>query len=178
MLLLHILRLLARALVDFPSVISGNWISVLLPIIIFSGKEASTFRKGGWPAVKQHIQRDTWIMGAVYLVLFGWVVVRIIYQDHSDLVARSRDIGAQLEQTRQNDRVTLQQTKDSLGESLTALKIECGIKEGMNRTLSQQNRDQQNLIANCQNEAIKRLAPDPFKITPLLMEPAGQGIGE
>ena len=35
----HFLNLLVRAIIDFPTVLSGNWISILLPLILYLLKE-------------------------------------------------------------------------------------------------------------------------------------------
>lgn len=178
MLFLHMLRMLARALVDFPSVISGNWLSVLLPICVFLVTEGFKIFRGGIPAMREHIKRDAWIMAGAYLLLFAWSVVRTVYQDHTDLVGRSRSLGVSLQTTQINDANELQRTKDTLGGEYSELKVNCGIKEGMNLILQKQTGEQQNTINNCQTEALKLLSPAPLKITPLVLERPGGGVGE
>ena len=157
MLLFHLFRLLLRALIAMPSLISGNWLSTLLPVAVFLIKEAATLRQG-WSAMRGTIKRDFWIMCAVYGVLFSWAVVRTIYNDHSDLVEQSRALNKSLADKSDVDASILRQVKDSLGESITGLRVQCGILEGMNRSLGQQNRDQQNLISGCQTQALNMLA--------------------
>ena len=98
----HIWHLLWRSLVDFPSVISGNWISVMLPVVVFSIKEINTLRQGGWSAVSKQIERDTLVMGGIYFLLFSWVVVQTIYRDHEVLVTSNAHLRQQLSDAKQS----------------------------------------------------------------------------
>ncbi len=163
MLILHLLRLLARALVEFPTVVSGNWISVLLPVIVFLAKEGRTLRVGGWQGMREHVQRDAWVLLGAYFLLFGWAVIQTIYKDHMYLVDRSRTLARSLSTQQKTNEAQLQQTKNALGSALTDLKVQCGIKDGMNSALETQNRDQQGTINNCQTQALKLLVPPKWK---------------
>jgi hypothetical protein len=114
---------------------------------------------------KKAIERDSLYLVGAYVILFAWVVARTIYQDHSALVDRSRTLDRAIFAQKESGAILLQATKDSLNASLNDLKVQCGIKEGMNRTLEQQNRDQQNSINHCQQDAISILAPVAQKTT-------------
>lgn len=157
--LLHMLRMLARAFVDFPSVLSGNWLSFLLPLSLYVAKEFNTFRKGKWASVKAHIQRDTWILAGAYVLLFGWAVVRTIYQDHESLAAKAQDLRHQLSANAATNQ-----------SQISVLETRCARDEGITDTLSKQNRDQQNTINSCQNQALKLLAPKNHTMTVLVLK--------
>jgi hypothetical protein len=154
--LTYILKILWNALVSYPTLLGGNWLSVLLPIAGFVVRESSVFRTGGWPALKSHIKKDSYWLLAFYAVLFIWAISRAAYQDDrhaSDQVALLTE-QLKLDQNRWQ-------------ASYNDLQIQCAIKEGMNRTLGDQNRDQQNTINNCQNQALKLLTPESLKIIPV-----------
>jgi hypothetical protein len=76
-------HLLYQSFIGFPTVISGNWLSILLPLAVVIIKWAVEWRKGRREAMRPpHLKRDFWIMAAVYIALFMWSVVRTVYQDH------------------------------------------------------------------------------------------------
>ena len=168
--LLHLLRLLSRALVDFPTVISGNWLSIALPFVVFLAAEGYNYRRGGWGSVTPTLKRDVWIMTTAYCLLFVWSVVRTVYSDHKDMVAAASKFKSQWHQTQQNDAQTLQSVKSDLGGKISDLKVACARNEGVADTLGKQNRDQQNTINNCQTQALHLLEPKPMHWKGLALE--------
>jgi hypothetical protein len=56
------------------------------------------------------------------------------------------------------------------------LRADCAYERGVVDTLSNQNRDQQNSINNCQTQAIKLLTPQPLKWIPLALDKTGKWI--
>lgn len=90
----HFLHLLWRSLVYFPSELSGNWLSVLLPPILFAvdiAVEGFSAGRNGWPSVKERIlKRNGWLLASAYLLLVGWAIVHTVYQDHEALVEANR----------------------------------------------------------------------------------------
>lgn len=114
---------------------------------------------------RKALERDSLYLLGAYTLLFAWVVARTIYQDHTDLVFRATKLNDSFVTQKTADAKMLQSTKDSLNASLTDLKVQCGIKEGMNLTLQKQNRDQQNTINHCQEDAINLLTPQAQKTT-------------
>ncbi len=148
---------------------SGNWLSLLiLPALVYSVKEGKGMWEGGWPAIKAHLTRDTLFLVGCYALLFLWALAKSGYQDHKDLVARSQNLSRDAASDRSKSASQLQETKDWYGSTLTDLRVQCGIKEGMNIALTNQNRDQQNSINNCQNQALKLLTPEELDVLPFL----------
>ncbi len=79
-------HLFRRALVYFPSELSANWLSVLLPVGLYFLREALRFRSEGRRAMKWSVlERDTKLMVGAYIVLFLWAMVHTIYEDHITL---------------------------------------------------------------------------------------------
>jgi hypothetical protein len=96
--LTHFWHLLWRSLVDFPSLLSGNWLgTILLPLGLFALFEVKPLRRG-WSVMTTEAKKEFWrnsgVLVAVYLLLFTWVVARDIYRDHEDLVHRIADLKA------------------------------------------------------------------------------------
>jgi hypothetical protein len=124
-------------------------------------------KKSGLRAMIQHLLNQygdplkfaLWCALIVYGPIYIWSVGKAVYEDHQGLVASLRKernaIGL--------DAAILQKTTESLNMQLN----ECGIKmaalEGVDQTLTNQNRDQLNTIDNCQTQAIKLLQPQPFQ---------------
>jgi len=87
-----------RSLVYFPSELSANWLSVLLPCCIYLVREWFRFRKDGRRAMNWRVlERDTKILIGAYVLLFVWAVVHTVYQDHMALINRNVALESQLE---------------------------------------------------------------------------------
>ena len=78
------LRLLGRSAEDYPYLLGGNWISLLLPILVYAIKEGNALRRG-WDSMRVQFWKDTKILGLIYAALFVWAVVHTTYRDHMDL---------------------------------------------------------------------------------------------
>jgi len=96
--LAHFLHLFWRSFCDFPSLLSGNWLgTIVLPLVLYALFEVKPLRRG-WSVMTSQAKRDFWrnsgILVGVYLLLFMWVVVKDVYQDHEDLVHRISDLAA------------------------------------------------------------------------------------
>lgn len=99
--LLPLWHLVWRSLVYFPSELSGNWLSVLLPAAIYAIREGIRVSEVGWRAMKwKTIERDTWIMIGAYCVLFLWAVIHTVFTVHRDAQTQNKALNAQVEQLR------------------------------------------------------------------------------
>jgi hypothetical protein len=86
----HLLRLLERSAEAFPSLLGGNWVSLILPLIIFILAEGNDLRKGGLIVMKERVQKNTLFLLCAYGLLFIWAVVHTTYRDHVDLVVSAQ----------------------------------------------------------------------------------------
>lgn len=69
-----------------PSIISGNWVSIFLPLTLFLIGEGLRVRKEGWSAIRwDKVRRDFLLTFAAYCFLFVWAIVHTTYKDHKDL---------------------------------------------------------------------------------------------
>ncbi len=102
--------------------------------------------------------RDTRLLGYVYAALFCLAVVRTIYQDHIYFVNYGKQQKVAAFQAA--SAATSQQAL--LNAENVKLQIACASSAAVVTSLQGQNREQQNLISNCQNQALKLLAPPPF----------------
>jgi hypothetical protein len=105
------------------------------------------------------------IVGAFYFINF----LTVAFRDYSAISGQNKNAREQLTATQSQlaaSKVTCQlQTGDIRGERDT--------ERAKNQTLEKQNRDEQVLIAGCQNQAMKLLTPEPLHITTLAI---GTGI--
>jgi hypothetical protein len=156
----HFLNLFVRALVGFPDVLAGNWISLLLPLVVFIVKEGTSLRNG-WASMRAQFWRDTSLLAKVYVALFAWAIVRTVYQDHVYFVQKT----ASLQKEARQDAVSARQRQEDLQNQFQALQVQCARTEGANQQLQGQNRDQQNSINGCLTQAIKLVTVPPFAFT-------------
>jgi hypothetical protein len=85
-----------RSLVYFPTALSSNWLSILLPLLIWAVGEGIRVRKQGWGAMRwETIARETWLMIGLYGLLFGWAVIRTVYEDHRSLMLANQSLRSQ-----------------------------------------------------------------------------------
>jgi hypothetical protein len=87
------------------------------------------------------------------------------YDDHQNLVGAAARIKHNGDRRRNELASQLRIAKDDDGKQITDLRTQCAVKDGINQTLQKQNRDEQVLIGECQTEAIKRLVPEPLKMS-------------
>lgn len=137
-------------------------------------------REEGRGAMVKHWKEDgqvalkvgVWCSLVIYGPLIIWQFGRTVYEDHMGLVARAYQqaiLIANADAERQSIRAKDQREYNDL-------KVSCAETVGASRQLQSQNRDQQTTINNCQTQALKLLTPEPFKIVPLVLEPASGGI--
>jgi len=105
-----------------------------------------------------------------WLGLFVVSAVLTIYDDHQNLSATANRIKHDGIRQREALTVQVEKAKDEARQQIGELKTECAVKEGINQTLQKQNRDEQLLIAGCQTQAMKLLAPQPLTVTPMLLD--------
>jgi len=84
----HFTHLIVRSILLFPTVLSGNWLSIFVPLLFYAVREGSSLRRG-WSEMKVDFWRDTKIVVAVYAVLFAWAIIQEVYRDHIDLVGHA-----------------------------------------------------------------------------------------
>jgi hypothetical protein len=165
----HLLNLLSRSIVAFPTIISGNWLSILLPLVFFLLKDGWPMlqrRRQGLPMLSAKEKRDSLLLAGIYLLLFMWAVARSIYADHQYLADKARTFHSIVDINAKNYQENLGKQKDEFSQ----FQIECAKKDGVAETLQTQNRDQQNTINNCQTEALKLLTPVDQKTTSLIFD--------
>lgn len=137
-------------------------------------------RTEGWIAMLKHWRQEYkaglrfafWAAVIIYGPVALWSVGKAVYEDHRGLVARSQEQRIAIKVEAQK----LQVQTDSDAKNITACQNQVSRMGGQNDTLNKQNHDQQDTINNCQAQALKLLAPEPFKITPVLLDPATPGV--
>jgi hypothetical protein len=83
---ISLLHLMWRSAVYFPTTLSSNWLTILLPFVIYIAIQTRRVRKEGWRSMSQHpIDGSTKLLIAAYCILFFWAIVRTVYQDHVQL---------------------------------------------------------------------------------------------
>lgn len=119
-------------------------------------------RVEGWRAMLMHWRKEykaglkfaIWAALIFYGPVVVWSVGRAVYEDHQGLVDRYREQRAALQRERADD-----------SEHLIECRNENARLGGQKDTLNKQNRDQQDTINRCQQDAIKFLAPTDQKTT-------------
>jgi len=96
---LHFVNLVVRSLGYMPSIISQNWVSIFLPLVVFIVRESVRLRKEGWRAMNwTKVRNDSLWMIGVYVLLFGWAVIHTVYTDHVYLTDAARGLRYELVQ--------------------------------------------------------------------------------
>jgi len=122
-------------------------------------------KQGGWRVMLDHWSSEyraglKFALGAavvIYTPVIIWSVGKAAYVDHTGLSARLvriRNESTDYRQTCTND--------------ISNLKSDSAVKDGINRTLDKQNRDQQGTINGCLSQAMKLLTPEEQKISALI----------
>lgn len=171
MLITHLVNLLIRSAILVPSRIGSNWGGLVFTLVAFAVTEAALWK---WGDMKGRWTRSALIGLGVVIVawigLFACSTVLTIYDDHQNLAGAAARI--------KRDGVTqtraladqLQATRNDLGRQLGELRTGCAVKDGINQTLQNQNRDQQTTINGCLTQAMKLLTPVEQKITPVFLD--------
>lgn len=157
----HFLGLIAQALEKMPALVGSNWGGLLFSALVFAITQAVFALLGD---VRKHWQRNT-IIGFIVTVI-AWVglftvsMVLSVYDDHQNMVGASRRIRQALQREIQNEKADLTQKIDDEQSKLVGSEVSRAIQQGRYETLEKQSRDQQNLIAGCQAQALKLLSPE------------------
>ena len=125
-------------------------------------------KEHGWRAMLDHWRREykEGIRFAllcaliIYMPVIIWSIGKAIYEDHEYFVGTAKNLRASI---RQNAAASHGIQRDLEGQ-ISDWKATCAGFESANGVLTNQNRDQQNTINNCQSDAIKLLTPPPLKI--------------
>jgi hypothetical protein len=162
--------LLVRAFLTIPPLLGGNMLGLVWPIIIVLCGEVIACIAYGWRTVKAKWKQAS-LMGLVSLVvcytgLFAWCIFAVNYQDHVVLASRAAYLQQAFDEKDAHEKIAVLLAKSKCAEVL-----------GENKTLGQQNRDQQNSINNCQTEAIKMLTPAEQKTQVRLIAPRDDDFG-
>ena len=169
----HLFSLIGAAVRLFFEVIGTTLLGRLIDVAFASAVVIATLvranrergRRAMWELwqgeYRSAVKFSLWCAFIIYMPIVVWSVGRAVYEDHEVLVQRSQD----LRNKAKGDAVTLQQTKDECSKQLSDAKIQSAGLVGTNGQLQSQNRDQQNTINNCQNQAIKLITPAPFMIS-------------
>lgn len=87
--LLHFWHLVWRSLVFMPSIISGNWVSIFFPLVLFLAREGIRIKNEGLRTMNwMKVGQDAVLMVCAYAALFAWAIIHTVYQDHQYLVGR------------------------------------------------------------------------------------------
>ena len=168
----HLLNLLASAGSIFFNAIGttllGRVIDIAFAISLAITVLYKTHREQGMSAMMKHWRQEykagihfaLWCALIIYFPVAIWSLVKAVYEDHLDLVTRSRVQRSLIS----GDAAELQKTKNALGGQISDWQAKCSGMEGANGVLSNQNRDQQNTINNCQSQALKLLKPEDLKV--------------
>jgi hypothetical protein len=163
------------------STLLGRLVDIAFGASIAIAVLLKTKREQGWRPMLKHWQEEyrsalkfsMWCALIIYGPILVWAIGKAVYEDHLGLVTRSR---IQRSSIRDNASL-LQTTKDELGGQVSDWKAKCAGFEGTNGALTGQNRDQQNTINHCQENAIKLLAPALQKTTPIVIGKVDAGPG-
>ena len=161
-------ELFARAIWFLPSSLGSNALGLVWPVVIVLCGEIIACFVYGWRAMISKWKNASLIglaaLGICYTLLFLWCGLRLNYYDHLELETA-------------NARLKSDNGSATSHENIAVLRAqsECSKTLGANETLTRQNRDQQNTINNCQNQALTLIAPKQLRFS---VKIAGLGIDE
>jgi hypothetical protein len=172
--LTHLFSLIGRSISAIPLALGSTWLGVLFPLIVFVVTELVSILVFGWDAVKRNWGKTVGVgfavVGVAWTGLFCWCLVKTTYSDHMYLRQTASTYRTAFNKSESGVQAKVGAVRDDLGGQILTLKQECAVKDGINRTLERQNRDQQSSINGCLSEAVKLVTPEPLKITPLILE--------
>lgn len=179
---IHLYNLLLRSFIAIPTSLGATWLGLFFPLWGFLLTQIVILVADGVPAMRSHwrqnLIRGFAVAGVAWASLFLWCAVTTTYNDHMDLAKRTQTLHRLLGESEQRERDSVQTVRSEFGSQVSSLKENCAKIEGANGALVKQTTDQQGTINNCQTQALKLLAPDPMKVTPIVLEPpTGSGIG-
>jgi hypothetical protein len=149
-------NLLVRAFLAIPGSLGANWLGLVWPAVVVLVGEIIAGFVYGWRVMAAKWKQATLIgfaaLGCCYSILFVCCAISQNYGTVSFAIGKAESLQR------------LVDTADAR-QSFAVLKAqsECSRIIGQNDSLSNQNRNQQNLIAGCQQQAIHMLAPEKFE---------------
>lgn len=167
----HLVSLLVHSAALVPSRIGSNWGGLVFTLVLFGATEFALWL---WGDMKGRWGRSALLGLGVVIVawtgLFALSFVLTIYDDHQNLVGAAARIKRDTGKQRDALHAQLESVRSNTRQQIENLTTSCAVKEGVNQTLQKQNRDEQVLIAGCQNQALKLLVPEALKITPIVFD--------
>jgi hypothetical protein len=109
---------------------------------------------------KAGIRFTLWCAFIIYTPIVVWAIGKAVYEDHEYFVNTAKKLHTSISY----DANTWSETRRGLDTQISDWKAKCSGLEGANGVLSNQNRDQQNTINNCQAEALKLLEPKQLAV--------------
>lgn len=151
----HFFNLLTQAFLSMPERIGSNWGGVIFSVALFLLAEILALVSIGVAVAewKKHWVRN--VVTGLVVVAVGWgglFVISLIattYDDHQNLVGAAGRFKRAISVERQSHSFALTSIKTAFGDQMHSLQTDCAVKDGINRALEQQNRDEQVLIAGC-----------------------------
>lgn len=101
-----LLRLLLRALVSTPSLLSSNWLAAFVSLVIFAVPQVAGWSKHKWELqyIREHwsanLRLGTITVLCAWLLLFAVSVGKSVYADHQSLIQRIQGLALQNTQLR------------------------------------------------------------------------------
>ncbi len=167
-----------RTVQTFPSFIGNNWVGVLLSFALLLPatrqrvkEHLAEIRAMAWSGkffyTGRTLMQTNWrtviiIIGAF---LFGNFLT-VGFRDYASATNQTKSVGEQLSTVKSQLAASAVNCQLQTNDIRTARDVE----QGKNQILQDQNRAEQVLVADCQNQAIKRLTPEPLTITPLTLD--------
>lgn len=177
----HLFSFFATFLSYFFNAIGTTFLGLCLGLALAVSTYIATLRRidqrNGKAAMLKHWKEDGKVALRVSvicaLIIYGpvalWKFSQVVYDDHIGLSKRVHILRGITAGGAEHERISVTAVRDSLNGQLSEIKQKCAFTDGQNQTLSNQNRDQQTLIAGCQEDAIKRLTTSQ-KTTVILFE--------
>jgi hypothetical protein len=183
------LGVLIRTLSSMPEFVGNNWVGFVLGLCLALKPQADDLRrrafsgltiKQRWYIVKD-VMMDHWkqnlkfVSYVVGVFVLGHMLQLVAndYKTQETSVTILRQENAKLK-TGVDGQIA--NATEPLKAQVASLTTQCAVREGINRTLERQNRDQNLLIAGCQSEALKLLTPVATKITPVVFDQEQKGV--
>ncbi len=172
--LYHLINLLHRAFLAVPTALGSTWLGLFFPLWGFIIAQVVILFADGWAKMKTHwrqnVIRGFAVAGAAWASLFLWCVFTTTYEDHVTLNAHIGELSKSVGRAEAHEDAAVRTVRQDLGDQLAGLRQSCAELTGAKKELDKRVGAQQDSINNCQTEAIKRLSPEPQKITILTLD--------
>jgi hypothetical protein len=179
----HMFNLLANAASVFVEAIGTTWLGLGLAILFGLSTAGATayriYQQHGWEAMLDHWRDDAKIAlrisgicaALIYVPIVFWSVGKAIYVDHQYLVS----FGRQQSKTIKQNGSAFDGIRTNMEGQIVGWRTKCAGFEAANGVMTNQNRDQQNTINRCQEDALKLLTPAIQKTTGIPLEQTDGG---